>query len=74
VRWEESISSGLPSDECYLHYVRHPQIDQTTSETDAPTPHLVDVLGCPKNVMDVEPRRMSRADFHLMFTKLMSSW
>lgn len=26
------------------------------------TPHLVDVLGCPKNVMDVEPRRMSRAN------------
>ena len=32
------------------------------SETDASAPHLVDVLGCPKNVMDVEPRRMSRAD------------
>ena len=37
-----------------------------------PLPALVDVLGCPKNVMDVEPRRMSRAD-HLMLTKLMSS-
>lgn len=28
-------------------------------------PHLVDVLGCPKNVMDVEPRRMSRVDLHI---------
>jgi hypothetical protein len=35
--------------------------------------HLADVLGCPKNVMDVEPRRMSRADSHLMLTKLMPS-
>ena len=33
----------------------------TKSETDPSAPHLIDVLGCPKNVMDVEPRRMSRA-------------
>lgn len=38
----------------------------TKSETDASAPRLVDVLGCPKNVMDVEPRRMSRADMLLM--------
>jgi hypothetical protein len=38
----------------------------TKSETDASAPQLVDVLGCPKNVMDVEPRGLSRADLLLV--------
>src|SRR6266478_2914327 len=60
------MSLGLPWDECYLHCVCHPQVNQTL-KTELSAPLLVDVLGCPKNVMDVEPRRMSRADLHLMF-------